>query len=77
MNIQERIRRRIAKRDAERVKVEQAPVKCVEAAARRRMRAEARAEARIEGICNGTIVPRNAKEDAIQVRAMTDLGIDF
>lgn len=74
MSIQERIRRQIAKQDAARRTAEEAPAKRSMAA---RLAADTRRERRIDGICNGTITPRNAREDAIQCRALDDMGLDY
>lgn len=69
-SIHERVRAAQEKRerDAKRA-VDKAHDKRMRSLERRDMRAEAR----IEGLRNGTIIPRNAHEDAIQCDALDDL----
>lgn len=71
-NIYERVRRQIAKQEADRKRAEQTKVNRSRGA---KLAAETRRENRDEGIINGTIMPRNAREDELQFRAL--YGNDF
>lgn len=73
-NIYERVRRQQAKQDAARINAEEAPARRRMAA---RVAADTRAERRLAGLLDGTITPRNAREDEIQCGALDDMGIDY
>lgn len=66
-SIHERVRATLAKQAAAEKKAEDAKKTYVTG---RQIAAAVRAERRIEGIANGTIMPRNAAEEEIQYRAL-------
>lgn len=66
-NIYERVRRRLAKQEAARARADAAPINRSLAAKRA---AQTRRERRDDGIINGTVMPRNAREDELQFRAL-------
>jgi hypothetical protein len=67
MNIYERVRRQLAKQEAAAKQAAAAPANR-SAAARRA--AITRRERRDDGIIDGSIMPRNAREDELQFRAL-------
>lgn len=74
-SIHERVRAQMEKKARDEKRAEDAKRGGI---TRRQELKDIRAEERIEGLRNGTVIPRNAREDAIQCDTLDEMyGVDF